>query len=172
MRRCFTFLILLLALPGCTGPENGARRERPPAAKPTKDQVRALRDDAAGVIVGKVESFEDPPTGRVYVVRVEEVLSLRPASDEQKASHPLAHDSTIKVTTFLFKGGVGGEISPLDELSRYVFFLAPKEAAGEWLNLDDPAPHRLPEAQPTLEALRALRDQPLAPAGAQGRPPR
>lgn len=167
-------LLLLLALAGCAGPSPEREPAAPRRPAPSRDELRELRELSAGVIVGKVESYDDLPTGRVYTVRVEEVLSLRPADEQQAATHPLAHDATIKVTSFLFKGGVAGEIGPLEELSRHVFFLAPKETAGEWLNLEDASRHRLPEARETVEALRALRDKPLkeGAGGAPAAPPR
>ena len=175
MRRILaTALLASLALTGCAGPEAG-EPDRPAAPKtpqrePTAEELRRLRQLAEVVVVGSVESYDDAPTGRVYVVRVSEVLSRQASLDERKATHPLAEGEAVKVTTFLFRDvSQSAEIGPLEELTRYVFFLSPTEDAGEWLNLEDPASLRLPEAQPTLDALRGLRAREEAAAG--GRAP-
>lgn len=168
MRRIHALALALaissLAPAGCAGPEEvGDDGGRPTAAatpqrEPTADELRRLRRLAEVVVVGTVESFDDQPTGRVYTVRVSEVLSRQASLDERKATHPLGEGATVKVTTFLFRDvSQSDEVGPLEELTRYIFFLSPTEDAGEWLNLEDPASLRLPGAQPTLDALRGLR---------------
>lgn len=159
-------LIFLIATVGCAGPtrEPAPRGESAPSTaqrEPSKDELRRLRGLAEVVVVGTVESYDDPQTGRIYTVRLNEVLSRHPDLEARTETHPVKEGEAIKVAAFLFRPGAGnGEVGPLDELSRYLFFLSPTEDAGEWLNLEDAAAHRLPEAQATLDALRELRDAP------------
>lgn len=161
--------LIFLGLVGCAGPDHspGPRREGAPSTaqrEPSKDELRQLRGLAEIVVVGTVESYDDPQTGRIYTVRLTEVLSRHPDVEGRAETHPVKEGEAIKVAAFLFRPGAGsGEVGPLDELSRYVFFLSPTEDAGEWLNLEDAAAHRLPEAQATLDTLRALRDAPPPP---------
>jgi hypothetical protein len=179
MRRFLPFALLasaaLLAaapLSGCAGPAGG-EPDRPAAAatpqqQPTPDELRRLRRLAEVVVVGTVDSYDDAPAGRTYTVRVSEVLSRQASLDERKATHPVGEGEVVKVSTFLFRDvSQSAEIGPLEELSRYVFFLSPTEDAGEWLNLEDPASLRLPEAQATLDALRGLRAREEAAAAEQ-----
>lgn len=165
MRTHFVLLISL-ALLGCAGPERapGPRAGTAPSTAqraPSKDELRRLRELAEIVVVGTVETYDDPQTGRIYTVRVNEVLSRHPDVEARAETHPVKEGDAIKVAAFLFRPGAGSaEVGVLDELSRYVFFLSPTEDAGEWLNLEDAAAHRLPEAQATLDTLRLLRDAP------------
>lgn len=176
MRRLhLTALLLSIALAGCASPDGADGGGASPAAstpqrEPSKDELRRLRELAEVVIVGTVESYDDAPSGRTYTVRVSEVLSRQASVDERKATHPVGEGETIKVSTFLFRDvSQSAEIGPLEELARYLFFLSPTEDAGEWLNLEDPASLRLPVAQPTLDALRGLRDREAAAASERAR---
>lgn len=163
--------LLLGPATGCAGPGDDARAgqvvraESTPQREPTAAELRRLRELAETVVVGAVESYDDTPSGRTYVVRVNEVLSRKASLDERAATHPLVQGQTVKVSTFLFRDtGEAAELGPLQELARYVFFLSPTQDAGEWLNLEDAASLRLPDAQPTLDALRALRERDEAAA--------
>jgi len=166
MRTHIVLLLISLGLAGCSGPERspGPRGETAPSTaqrQPSKDELRRLRELAEIVVVGTVESFDDPQTGRIYSVRVNEVLSRHPGVEARAETHPVKEGEAVKVTAFLFRPGSGkSEVGALDEVSRYVFFLSPTEDPGEWLNLEDAAAHRLPEAQATLDTLRTLRDTP------------
>lgn len=159
----FALALSSLAPAGCAGPDEVGGDGRPsvattPQREPTPEELRRLRRLAEVVVVGTVETYDDQPTGRVYAVRVSEVLSRQASLDERKATHPLGEGTTLKVSTFLFRDvSQSDEIGPLEEMTRYIFFLSPTEDPGEWLNLEDPASLRLPEAQATLDALRGLR---------------
>lgn len=174
MRNSLLVLSIILGLAGCHGPERAPRArgdEAPSTAQrePSKDELRRLRELAEIVIVGTVESYDDPQTGRIYTVRLNELLSRHPDVEARSETHPVKEGEAIKVAAFLFRGTGNTEVGQLDELSRYVFFLSPTEDAGEWLNLEDAAAFRLPEAQATLDTLRVLRDTP--PPGRAPTPP-
>lgn len=183
MRRFLSLALASTLLAGCAGSDEAPERGPRTATSPTPqhdlgaEELRRLRELAEASIVGTVESYDDTPTGRTYAVRVSEVLSRQPSLDERAATHPLAEGETIHVSTFLFRDvSQSGEIGPLDEFTRYIFFLSPEEDPGEWLNLEDPAALRLPAAQATLDALRALRDRaaegaPRTDRPAEDRPP-
>lgn len=177
MRPAAPPLLLLLALlvaPGCAGERP---RQQPSSSDPARpgevrapstEELKRLRRTSEAIVVGQVGRREEGPTGVTYAVRVVEVLHASPTLGERAASHPCAVDAELAVGDFLFRdgsGGQGGTIGPLRELSRYVLFLSPAEADGRWLNLEDAAGYPLPEAQATLDALRALRDGRPADAG-------
>jgi hypothetical protein len=169
-------LVAPLALAGCEEPaprgaagQPAARAPSSPQKAPSRDELRRLRELADAVVVGSVESADDTPSGVRYTVRVTEVLATHPGLEDRAATHPMAEGTTIVVKAFLYRQGQeGGEVGRLDELSRYLFFLSPADDAGQWLNLEDAAAYRLPEAQPTLEALRSLRDAPQGGASQGG----
>ncbi|MBX3470866.1 MAG: hypothetical protein KF878_28705 [Planctomycetes bacterium] len=163
--------LLAAALAGCAGPSAGRDadgRRGPPSAtarRLTGDELRRARDLAEVVVVGTVTSYDDRPAGRLYTVRVEEVLARQSTLAERAATHPMGEGEVLQVSAFLFRsGGGGGEVGALEELSRYVFFLSPTDDAGEWLNLEDAAALRLPGAQATLDELRVLRERQEAAA--------
>jgi hypothetical protein len=158
------FALLLLA--GCT-PERPYRPD--PAApvtqpgevrRPTDSELRRMRETAEVVVFGEVERREEEPTGLTYRVRVVELLHAS-GTIRDDAKHPHLVDAELAVGDFLYrpKGGTG-TIGALRELSRYIFFLSPAQGEGRWLNLEDPAGLPLPDARPTLDALRALKDTP------------
>lgn len=162
--------ILAAALAGCAAPagrDADGRREATSATarRLTGDELRRARDLAEVVLVGTVTSYDDRPAGRLYTVRVEEVLARQSTLAERAATHPMGEGEVLQVSAFLFRsGGGGGEVGALEELSRYVFFLSPTDDAGEWLNLEDAAALRLPGAQATLDELRVLRERQEAAA--------
>ncbi|MCO5167121.1 MAG: hypothetical protein M9894_12285 [Planctomycetes bacterium] len=167
--RLASALILAALAAACAGPpaDRGADRGRSSTAARalTGEELRRARDLAEVVVVGTVTTYEDRPAGRTYTVRVEEVLSRQPSVEERAATHPVGEGEPLQVTAFLFRpASGGGEIGPLEELSRYVFFLSPTDDAGEWLNLEDAAALRLPGAQPVLDELRVLRERQEAAA--------
>lgn len=169
-------LVALVGPSGCSDPAPRPAREgsAPPAApgtlrQPGEDELRQLLELSELVVVGAVETELDEPGGVFYRVRVQEVLhegaTVRGAED-----HPHQPGTVLRVSAFRFQqGGRGpGEIGALNELSRYLFFLSPTEKPGEWLNLDDAAGYPLPEAQPTLDALRARARPQVAPGQGGG----
>ena len=135
--------------------EGGARRSGRLEGAALRRRAEQSELVAVGVIVGRVES-----EGNVYYdVRIQEFLAQSATARPEQVEHPYAEGETVRLSTFWFAANGGnGEIGSLREFSRYVFFLSPTEEAGVWLNLVDPARYGLPEAQETLDALRALRD--------------
>jgi hypothetical protein len=173
MRTASLALLLCLALGACASEGNDLSRgdrsgSSTPQRQPTKDQLKSLWGLADAIVVGTVESVEDMQTGRVYKVRVTEVLSRNASLDARKETHPVQEGAVLSLSPFLFKGdGTAGEpteIGALEDMSRYIFWLSPMDEAGKWLNLEDSAAHRFPEAQPTLDQLRTMRDQGLREA--------
>lgn len=125
--------------------------------KPTDGELRRMRELSEVVLVGQVERRDDAPEGLTYVVRSVEVLHTS-ATVHDRTRHPHLVGAELAVGDFLYRpGGPNGTIGPLRELSRYLFFLSPAEKDGRWLSLEDPAGLPLPEAQETLDRLRALR---------------
>lgn len=163
MRVAVTVALVLLL--GCAS--EPARQRPAPANEPSKAELERVRGLAEVVLVGEVDRAEEGPEGRFYVVRVTEVLKATPSAQAAATTHPHAVDTTLQVGDYLFRGqgAQGGTIGRLEELTRYIFFLSPAEPANRWLNLHDAAALPLPEAQKTLDALRAKRDQ-GRPAGA------
>jgi len=169
MRR--TLLIGLgvgLLVAGCKSPP--PRRATDPTLAPRSegepaegDALRELARLSELVAVGEVSRRLERPEGVSYVVEVREVL-VRKEAVSSAETHPAAHGAELKVTQFLYRPGRPmTSIGPLLELSRYLFFLAPADDPGEWLNLDDPALYPLPAAQETREQLRALGARRAAP---------
>jgi hypothetical protein len=124
---------------------------------PPTTELRRLYGLAEAVFVGQVDTVDEGDGGTIYRVRPVEVIKAPPDAMSASATHPVDPAGELLVSDFLFRGesAPSGEIGHLAELSRYVFFVSRKERPGEWLNLADAATLRLPEAQPTLEDLRA-----------------
>lgn len=125
--------------------------------KPTDGELRRMRELSEVVLVGQVERRDDAPEGLTYVVRSVEVLHAS-ATVHDRPRHPHLVGAELAIGDFLYRpDGPNGTIGPLRELSRYLFFLSPAQKDGRWLSLEDPAGLPLPEAQETLDRLRALR---------------
>jgi len=161
----------LVALLACT-PEPRQPYSPPPLHRsetgqrePDADELRRLRDTAEVVVVGKVEQEIDEPRGLYYQVRIQEILAQSHTASSHP-DHPYSQGAVIKVSSFLFRQARPmATIGRLEELSRYLFFLSPATATGEWLNLDDSSGYMLPEAQPTLDSLRELKRAEQSPPG-------
>ncbi len=157
------FLLASGAL-GCAGGDPGAGPARPAdrvaaprRGPPTQAELERLLRMAEAVVVATVEGREETQQGVRYRLRPGSVVRRAPTPAEQDLTHPIAEGEPLEAASFLFRPGQpGAEIGRLDELSRYVFFLSPTDVPGRWLHLDDPAAYRLPDAEATLEQLRAI----------------
>lgn len=158
---------LLLAV-GCSAPlPDEPVGPRPPARspgglrQPDDAELRDLLRLSEVVVLGEVEERLSEPRGVFYRVRVREVLHQSESAALGRDTHPCSAGSELRASSFWYRPGRQmAEIGELRELSRYLLFLSPGEAAGEWLHLDDAAGYPLPECQPTVDRLKALRGQP------------
>jgi hypothetical protein len=157
--------VVCLSLLACAGPDPTRHTVASPDYEPGQRlEGRALLDQAELaelVVVGSVRKKHDEPGGVVYEVRIDEVLRAPlEGGVTDGLVHPHAVGELIRVSAFWFQDrGPSSQIGPVEELSRYMFFLAPAEAAGEWFNLQDAAIYGMPEAQESRDALRAVRDR-------------
>ena len=169
MTRLLIAISLLLSLSGCQNsgyvPKDSDARDRdedPQAStlrRPGKEELRSLRKLASVIVIGVVDERIDRDGQLSYRVRVREILSRRPGLASGDA-YKVEAEKELKVDAFLFREERNSgktEIGTLNELDRYLFFLAARpEKPGEWFNLDDAAGYPLPQAQETVEALRVL----------------
>lgn len=150
--RSLAWICLLLA--ACSPVRPPERGTRPRAAEDT-DALTELVELSQLVAVGQVEVRKVEPNGVFYQVRLREVLVGDRLPPAEAATHPDDEGTEIRLTSFLYRPGQpAAGIADLDELARYILFLAPTERPGEWLNLTDPNAYVLPAARETLERLR------------------
>ena len=173
LRLAFTGLLALATLAGCgsRAPSGGSavevqrvdkKAKKKKAYSPDADELDELVKLSKAVVVGVVEETLRERGALIYLVRVREVLVTRTTG----AAHPHSEGSVLRLSSFLFNPNVASkrEIGGLLELGRYLFFLAPKDKAEEWFNLDDAARYALPEAQETLDRLRTQKGSARPPS--------
>lgn len=144
---------------GCAGAPPEPAEPAGPAAplREAADDPLDLARLARAVIVGRVVETEVRPGGRRFTVEVEGVVASDPADDpdaERDGVPALAEGDRLAVSAFVFAAGRSAEVGELEETARYLFFLAPSDRRGEWLNLADPAGYRLPGARGVVDRLR------------------
>lgn len=142
---------LALLVVGCGSPGAPAGERAPTSA--SADELRELARLAEVVAVGEVMGRSEEPRGVLYEVRLIDLLKAPP---EPAPSHPVEPGRSVIVSSFLFVPGRGPrDVGALARRERYLFFTAPTERAGEWLNLADPADFQLPSAADAVQRLRA-----------------
>ncbi len=149
-------LLLLLGplalLVACGSPGAPASENAPTSAEASAAELRELARLAEVVAVGEVMGRSEEPRGVLYEVRLVDVLK---APAEATASHPVEPGRSVIVSAFLFvPGREPRDVGPLTTRERYLFFTAPTERPGEWLNLADPAAFQLPAAVDAVQRLR------------------
>ena len=141
------------------GEEEGAETIR----EPSEEELRELLSLSQAIVTARVEERIEREGVVRYRLRVQKVVT-----GGSTATHSLVPQGELTTSDFLFSERTNQrEVGPLVELASYLFFLAPKQEAGEWFHLADASAFPLPAAREVrlrLEALAA--ERPPAPRAA------
>lgn len=148
--------------------EDEAEEGKDKIRQPSEEELRELLSLSQAIVTARVEERIEREGVVRYRLRVQKVVA-----GKSTPTHPFRALDELTTSDFLFSERTNQrEVGPLVELASYLFFLAPKEEAGEWFHLADPSAFPIPaarEVRQRLEALTAERQPAPSPGPAEDR---
>ncbi|HBP18562.1 MAG TPA: hypothetical protein DEA08_12355 [Planctomycetes bacterium] len=120
--------------------------------QPSEEELRELLRLSQAIVTARVEERIEREGVVRYRLRVQKVVA-----GKSTPTHPFRALDELTTSDFLFSERTSQrEVGPLVELASYLFFLAPKQEAGEWFHLADASAFPIPAAREVRQRLEAL----------------